>query len=171
MLSPMSGIFRRLLLGSTKTISGTVYGTIVVMTALAAGGPAFADEPWRLVAVVVLTAVIFWFAHVYADGLGESIALGRRLDISELEAIARREVSILLAVVLPALALILGAVGVIGYASAVWLAVGVGTATLAAQGVRYAQVEGLGPAGTALTIGVNLALGLAIVGLKLVFAH
>ena len=59
----------------------------------------------------------------------------------------------------------------IGHASAVWLAIGIGTATLAAQGVRYAQVEGLGPAGTALTIGVNIALGLAIVGLKLVFAH
>ena len=167
----MSGIFRRLLLGSTKTISGTVYGTIVVMTGLAAGGPAFEDEPWRLVAVVVLTALVFWFAHVYSDGLGESIALGRRLDMSELEAIARRELSILLAVVLPTLALILGAIGLIGHAAAVWLAIGVGTATLAAQGVRYAHVEGLGRAGTALTIAVNVGLGLAIVLLKVIFAH
>ena len=59
----------------------------------------------------------------------------------------------------------------IGHAAAVWLAIGVGTATLAAQGVRYAHVEGLGRAGTALTIAVNVGLGLAIVLLKVIFAH
>jgi hypothetical protein len=167
----MRGIFRRLLLGSTKTISGTVYGTIVVMAALAAGGPGFEDDPWRLLIVVVVTALIFWIAHVYADGLGESIALGRRLDISELKTIARREQSILLAGALPALALLLGALGWIGETFAVWLSLGIATATLAAQGVRYAQVERLGPGGTALTIAVNLALGLAIVAMKVILAH
>jgi hypothetical protein len=164
-------LFARLLLGSTETISGTVYGTIVVMAALAAGGSAFEHEPWRLVAIVVVTAVIFWFAHVYADGLGESIALGRRLDISELEVIARRELSILLAVVLPALALILGAIGVIRDSAAVWLALGVAAATLAAQGIRYARVERLTPLATAVTIAVNLGLGLAIVAIKVFLAH
>jgi hypothetical protein len=76
-----------------------------------------------------------------------------------------------MAVVLPAVALLLGAVGVVRDTGAVWLALGVATATLAAQGVRYARVEGLGPAGTALTITVNLALGLAIVAVKVVLAH
>jgi len=167
----MSGVFRRLLLGSPSTISGTVYGTIVVMAALTAGGPSFEHEPWRLLTVVVVTALIFWFAHVYADGLGESIALGRRLDVSELQTIARREMSILLAVVLPALALLLGAIGVIRDVGAVWLALGICVATLAAQGIRYAQLERLGRAATAWTIAVNLALGLAIVALKVALAH
>ncbi|HEY7147840.1 MAG TPA: hypothetical protein VH420_00195 [Gaiellaceae bacterium] len=167
----MPGLFSRLLLGSTRTIAGTVYGTIVVMAAMAAGGPSFEHEPWRLLTIVVVTAVIFWIAHVYAHGLGESIALGRRLDISELETIARRELSILLAVVLPALALLLGAIGVVRDTAAVWLALGVATATLAAQGVRYARVERLGRAGTALAIAVNLGLGLAIVAVKVALAH
>jgi hypothetical protein len=167
----VAGLFSRLLLGSPRTISGTVYGTIVVMAALAAGGPSFEHEPWRLLTIVVVTAVIFWVAHVYADGLAESLSLGRRLDVSELKAIARREVSILMAVVLPAVALLLGAVGVVRDTGAVWLALGVATATLAAQGVRYARVEELGPAGTALTITVNLALGLAIVAVKVLLAH
>ena len=167
----MSGLLRRLVLGSSSTISGTVYGTIVVMAALTAGGPSFEHEPWRLLIVVVVTAVIFWFAHVYADGLGESIALGRRLDVPELAAIARREMSILLAVVLPALSLLLGALGVLGDATAVWLSVGICVATLAAQGFRYAQLERLGRAATAWTIAVNLALGLAIVAVKVALAH
>jgi hypothetical protein len=165
------GLFRLLLLGSTKTIAGTVYGTIVVMAALAAGAPAFEDEPWRLVVIVVVTAVIFWIAHVYADGLGESVALGRRLDMRELEAIARREFSILLAVVLPALALVLGAVGIIRESRAIWLSLAVATATLAAQGIRYARVERLGPLAATLTIAVNLGLGLSIVAVKVFLAH
>jgi hypothetical protein len=163
--------FRRLLLGSADTIAGTVYGTIVVMAALTAGGPAFEDEPWRLVVIVAATALIFWFAHVYADGLGESIGLGRRLDLPEVGAIARRELSILLAGVLPTLALVLGALDVIGHKSAVWLAVGVATATLAAQGVRYARVEKLSRGGEVLTISVNLGLGLGLVLLKVLLAH
>ena len=167
----MSGAFRRLLLGSAGTIAGTVYGTIVVMAAVTAGGPAFEDRPWRLIIVVAATAVVFWFAHVYADGLGESIALGRRLDLAELGAIARRELSILLAAILPILALGLGAFGVVGHAAAVWLALGVATASLAAQGARYAQLEKLSPGGTALSIAVNLGLGLAIVVLKVALSH
>jgi hypothetical protein len=167
----MSGVFRRLLLGSSSTIAGTVYGTIVVMAAITAGGPAFEDEPWRLIVIVSATALIFWFAHVYADGLGESIALGRRLDLPELGAIARREVSILLAGVLPTLALMLGGVGLVGHGTAVWIALGVGTGALAAQGVRYAHVEHLSRGGEILSISVNLGLGLAIVALKVALAH
>ena len=167
----MNSFFVRLLLGSSETIAGTVYGTIVVMAALTAGGPAFEDHPWRLIVVVAATALIFWFAHVYADGLGESIALGRRLDVPELGAIARRELSILLAAVLPTLALVLGALSVVGHAAAVWLALGVATATLAAQGARYARLERLSRGGTTLVIAVNLGLGLAIVALKVAVAH
>jgi hypothetical protein len=167
----MENVFRRLLLGSPSTIAGTVYGTIVVMAALTAGGPAFEDKPWRLVIVVATTALIFWLAHIYAHGLGESIALGHRLDRPELGAIARRELSILLAAILPTLALILGALGVIGHATAVWLAIGVATATLAAQGVRYAQVESLSRRGTVIAVSVNLGLGLAIVAVKVALAH
>ena len=167
----MSGLLRRLLFGSPSTIAGTVYGTIIVMAALTAGGPAFDDRPWELVVVVSVTALVFWLAHVYAHGLGESIALGRRLDLAELGAIARREVTILLAAVLPVLALFLGALGIVRHSSAVWLAMGVATATLAAQGVRYARVERLSRGGEALTIAVNLGLGLVIVVLKVLVQH
>ena len=167
----MNRTFAQLLLGSPRTIAGTVYGTIVVLAALAGGGSAFEHRPWELVTVVIVTSVVFWIAHVYSHGLGESIALGHRLDILELSAIARRELSILLAVVLPAFALVLGAVGLIGDRAAVWLAVGVAVATLTAQGVRYARVEKLGRVGTALAIAVNLALGLAIVALKVAIGH
>lgn len=161
----------RLFYGSPTTIAGTVYGTIVVLAVLAAGGKAFEHDLWGLTAIVVITVVVLWVAHVYAHGLAESLQLDRRLDAAELGAIARRELAIPLAAVAPTAVLVLGAVGLLRGRTAVWLAVGIGVATLALQGVRYAKVERLGPTGTLVAVAVNLALGLAIIALKLVVVH
>ena len=99
--------------GSSETIAGTVYGTIIVMATLVAGAPAFRDDLWHLLAIVVVTTLVFWAAHIYAHGLAESLQLGRRLNGSELAQIAHRERAMGLAVVLPAAALVIGALGVI----------------------------------------------------------
>jgi hypothetical protein len=118
-----------------------------------------------------MVGVVFWVAHVYAHGLGESLDMGHRLTTSELAAIARRESSILLAAVVPVAMIVLGAVGAFALDTALWLAVGVGVATLAVQGVRYARLERLTPAGTIITVAVNVALGLLIALLKALLAH
>jgi hypothetical protein len=67
--------------------------------------------------------------------------------------------------------LALGALGIIRDSTAVWLAVGICVLTLAVQGFRYAFLERLGWVGTLVSVAINLALGLAIVGLKVVVAH
>jgi hypothetical protein len=161
----------RVVFGSRKTIAGTVYGTIVVLTVLAAAGKAFEHDLWRLVALVVVTVLVLWLAHVYSDGLGESLQLDRRLDAAELGAIARRELAIPLAAVAPTALLVLGAVGVLRGRTAVWLAVGIGVATLGLQGLRYALLERLGRVGTLVSVAVNVALGLAIVAVKVLVVH
>ena len=115
--------------------------------------------------------LIFWAAHVYSHGLGESLNLGRRLTASELRAIGRRESPILLAGVLPGVVIVLGALGVLGHTPALWLATGVGVATLTIQGVRYALLERLSRVETMLTITANLALGLVTVVLQALPAH
>ena len=147
-----------------------VYGTIVVMATLSI---AFAGESelWRLLGIVAGTSLIFWVAHLYAHGLAESIERQRRLTRQETIAVTRRELGILLAAVGPLLALLLGAIGLFQADTAVWLAFAVGLATLAAEGVRYARLEGFGHAGTAAVVAVNLALGLIVVGLKVAISH
>lgn len=162
---------KRLIAGTRQTIAGTVYGTIVVLSVVTAGAKAFEHDPWGLAVIAAITTVVFWVAHVYSQGLGESLNVGRRLTTSELAAIARRESSILLAAVLLVAMLVLGAFGVFAVRTALWLAVGVGIAALAVQGVRYARLERLGRIGTIVTVGVNLALGLVIVVLKALLAH
>jgi hypothetical protein len=157
--------------GSAHTIAGTVYGTIVAMSALAAGASAYSHELWRLTVVVAVGSVVFWIAHVYAHSLGETITLGRRMSLGEFASVAHREVSIVFAAILPACALALGAADVIGDNAAVWLALGAGTATLGVQGVRYARVEHLGPVATFFAVATNVGLGLVIIALKVLVSH
>ena len=158
------------LLGTRGGIASTVYGTVVVMATLTVG---YASEkrPWKLFVIVATTAVVLWIAHLYAHGLSESISRNRRLTWNELTEIARREIGILLAAGFPSAALLLGAIGVLKETSAVWLALAIGLATLAAEGVRYARIERLGVLATLAVIAGNLALGLFVVLLKIVVAH
>jgi len=157
--------------GSSETIAGTVYGTIIVMATLVAGAPAFRDKLWNFLVILVVTTLVFWAAHIYAHGLAESLQLGRRLTRRELAHIAHRERAMGLAVVLPAVALVLGALGVIRGSLAIWLALGLGVAALATQGLRYAQLERLSALGTTVVVGLNLALGVSLVLLKVIVVH
>lgn len=156
---------------SAGVIAGTVYGTIVVMGALAAGAQGGITNAWELAGIVAGTVIVLWIAHVYSHALAETIARDRRLDRAELVSVARRELAIPLAAVGPVAALVLGAVGVLQESTAGWLAMGLGLVTLAVAGIRYAGVERLGPLATTLTVAVNVALGLLIVGLKAGLAH
>ena len=165
------GRANRLLFGSASRIAGTVYGTIVVMATVTAGAQGDDTDAWRLAVVVGVTVLVLWAAHLYAHVLAESIERRRRLDRAELGAVARREWSIPAAAVAPIAALVLAAFGVLGEQTAVWLALGIGVATLGVQGARYAALEQLGRTGTVTVIAVNVLLGLVIVGMKALLAH
>ena len=160
----------RVVFGSRESIAGTVYGTIVVMGAIAAGATTD-PRPGKLAGAVSATVVVLWIAHVYSDALAETVKLGRRLDWAELASVARRELAIPLAGVAPVISLVLGELGVLRESTAGWLAMGFGLATLLIQGIRYAGVERMGRLGTAVTVGINLGLGLLIVGLKAGLGH
>jgi hypothetical protein len=159
-----------LVVGVGDGIAGTVYGTVIAMAAVAAGS-AGGTPPGRLAALVAATVVLVWVAHVYAHGLAESIARGRRVDAEELWSLSRRELPIALAAVAPVSALVLGALGVLTARVAVWLALGVCLVALVVQGVRYARVEALGRTEKFAVVVANLALGLLVVALKAAVVH
>jgi hypothetical protein len=161
----------RLVQGSTETIAGTVYGTIVVLSMLTAGAASYGEDPWRLVAIVSSGTAVLWAAHVYSHGLGESMRARRHLAGHEILAIARRESSILLAAVLPVAAIALGAASVLSERLALWLAVGLGVAALTVQALRYARLERLRAIETAGVVAVNLVFGLIFVVLKTILVH
>jgi len=155
--------------GMGDRIASTVYGTITAMATVTAFGRH--TDPWRLAELVAATALVFWIAHLYAHGLSESISLREPLRPGALAPIARREFGIVLAAVLPITALVLGALSVLRESSAVWLALGIGLATLAIEGARYARLERFGLTGALAAIAANLVLGLLVVLLKVTVAH
>jgi hypothetical protein len=156
--------------GVGRGIASTVYGTIVTMATLTA---AYATEkdPWRLAAIVASTALVLWVAHLYAHALSETIAQGARPGRRTLYAIARIEIGILFAAVAPVIALALGAGGVLREPAAIWLALSIGLVTLAVEGFRFARLEHFSLWRTLVATGVNLALGLLVVLLKVTVEH
>jgi hypothetical protein len=162
---------RRLVLGSHREIAGTVYGTTVVMATVVAGSRDSAADPWGLAVITGATVVVLWLAHVYSGALADSINRSQPLNRRQLGAIAGQEISIPLAAVAPVGALALAGADVVQLRTAVWVALGIGVATLVIQGLRYARIERLGRLGTATAVCLNLALGLFIVALNALLVH
>jgi hypothetical protein len=154
-----------------ERLGGFVYGTIVVLSVIVTGLKAFPDALWHVALLVAVTTVVFWLAHVYAHGIAFSIGREEHLSLTELRGIARQEASIVGSGVPPEIALVLGATGVLSDQVATWSAFGLGLAVLALVGVRFARIEHLGAAQTIFAVLTNLALGLVLIGLKVLVVH
>jgi hypothetical protein len=154
-----------------ERLSGFIYGTIIALAVLVAGAKAYPHAAGRIAALVAITSVVFWLAHVYSHALAHSVAKDEHLSLADLRYIARREASIIEAAVPLCAALLLGAVGLVSTKIAVWIALLLGLAVLAAQGIVFARAERLGPLGTLTVVTVNVGLGVLLVALKLLVAH
>jgi hypothetical protein len=154
-----------------ERLGGFVYGTIVVLSVIVTGLKAFPDALWHVALLVAVTTVVFWLAHVYAHGIAFSIGREEHLSLTELRGIARQETSIVGSGVPPEIALVLGATGVLSDQVATWSAFGLGLAVLALVGVQFARIEHLGAAQTIFAVLTNLALGLVLIGLKVLVVH
>ena len=154
-----------------ERLGGFIYGTIVVLAVIVAGARAYEHDSSKIAALAAATVVALWLAHVYAHGVAHSVSRTEHLSFAELRRIARREGSIVEAAVPPIAALLLGAVGLVSTKGAVWLALGLGMLVLAAQGVAVARIERLGWLATLGLVTANLALGVVLIGLKLVVTH
>jgi hypothetical protein len=135
------------------------------------GEEAFRLETGHVALMVLMTTLVFWLAHVYAHSLAHSVKTGTRVSRRDVLRIARHESSIVEAAVLPVSMLVLGKLGLFTLHTAVWLGVACGIGVLVAQGIRYARLEHLGPLATLAIAGVNLGIGLALVGLKIFVGH
>ena len=164
-----AGHFSRSAIG--ERLGGFIYGTLIVLAVVVAGARAYPHDAGRIAALVVVTSVVFWVAHVYAHALAHSVAHDEHLSLAEVRYVARREASILEAAVPPLAALLLGAFGVLSTKTAVWVAFGLGLVVLAVEGVTYARVERLGWLGTLVVLGANVGLGLALVAVKVFLTH
>lgn len=157
------------LLAQGDNLASGIYGTILVMSVIAAAD--FDQNLWRSLGVVVLTAFVFWLAHVYAHALAVSLDERTGLSAAAVRRVAMREWPLLQAAALPSFVLLLGALGVFGTKLTYRLALGVGLAALVAWGFAFARKQRLSPVATLVVVVVNAAFGLFIVALKEIVAH
>jgi hypothetical protein len=154
-----------------ERLGGFIYGTILALAVLVGGAKAYPHDAWKIVLLLAVTATVFWLAHLYAHSLAHVVALDQHLSLAELRRIGRHESSIIEAALPPLAALLLAAFGLISTKAAVWIAYGLGLAVLMFSGLVFARVERLGWVATLVVVALNVALGLALVALKLVVTH
>jgi hypothetical protein len=154
-----------------ERLGGFIYGTIVALAGIVAEARAYPDQPALVALLTAVTSSVFWLAHVYAHGLGQSVARDQHLHFGELREIARHEFSIVEAAFPPVVPILLAAVGILAASTAYWLAFALGLAVLTLEGIRFARIERLGLLGTLGVVAVNLGLGLLLVFLKLFVTH
>ena len=139
-----------------------VYGTILAASLLIAvgGGPGI-----RLLGIIG-TGVVFWLAHAHVTLIRRVVRDGEHIHLPEVRHALAQEWPLVQAGVSPAAPMALAYLGLIGTERAVQAGLAICLIGLVAWGLVVARAAGLTRRQTAVAVGVNVALGLALVGLK-----
>lgn len=134
------------------------------MVAAAAHNPATID---RAALIVLGTSVVFWLAHVYSLALAARMVLRRPVRRDEMTSLALAEWPMLQSSWPILAALMLGVTGIVGYATAVDLAMAAGIVALFTYGLVIRRQEAMHWPRALLNAVTAAAFGLAILALKL----
>jgi hypothetical protein len=157
---------RPLVLRTSGSATEGVYGLILATSVIAVSREHHPSDAGRVALTVLVTAAVFWLAHVYAHMLGAGVSQARRPTRTEL-AHALAEHWSLVEVIFPVvLVLGLGAIGLIPDRAALVTATVIGLVELAAAGGYAAIARGAGWRATVASAAIALALGLVVVLLK-----
>jgi hypothetical protein len=147
-------------------LAGAVYGQIlstgVVITAAEYDESGTSD----ILVTVVGTMLVFWAAHAYAEVISRHVRRGWPLPWREVRAAMAHEWPIAQSALPAAVALGLGAVGVLSYDASVDLAIGFGVAALFGWGLLIGFRQNLGWPATLGTAAVAGTFGLLLVLLE-----
>jgi hypothetical protein len=148
-------------------LTSSIYGTVLTIALIAAYSAEEDLDPVLIATALLVTLGVFWLAHSQAELLAMRYAVGHPLSRGEMRSHLRHAWPMVEAGFPPVAALLLGTLGLIDDGTAVTLALTVGIAELAAWGIAIGVRERLGLLRTAAVTAINVSLGLAVVGLKL----
>ena len=159
---------RALFMARREDASGSIYGTIVVAGTIVGAAEA-THSILEIAETVIVTLVIYWVAHAYAEARGHAIPAASVWVEAGHELIA--ESTMITACILPVAALLvasaLGADFEVATSIALWFAV----AALFAWGLVAAHRTQLSGTRQLLSGVVFGLLGVVVVGLKTVIVH
>jgi hypothetical protein len=152
--------------GEQSNPARAIYGAILVMAVIIAISHDDTVSSAAILGAVAATTLVFYLAHVYAEALGNRVAGGPTQAFANVRAAAIHEWPLVEAALLPVIALLLGVIGIVGRDTAVSIAIGAGVVELFAWGIAAGRMLKLS-LGKTIGVGVaNGALGLLMVGLK-----
>ena len=143
-----------------------VYGLVLATAVIAISRESDPSNAGQAAISMLVTALVFWLAHVYARLLGGALSPDGRLTRAAVARAMREEWSVVEVAIPLVLILGLGAIGVMPERAALIAATVLALVELAAMGAYAAMRQGAGPGGTLLSAAIALALGLSIVLLK-----
>ena len=150
-----------------RDYSSAVYGSVLAATVVVSSGDLRA--PGVLALLLIVSGVVFWFAHVYAVTVA---GVHGGWQVGALRAGLRHEWPVAFAAVPPAIAAIVcGSLPNVSVTDGVWAALVVAIGEQQLWG--YAAVRNAKLKGTALTVTIllNIVMGFIIVGLKFGVGH
>jgi hypothetical protein len=158
--------WRPLVLRTSGSATEGIYGLILATAVIAISRELDPSDAGEAALSTLVTALVFWLAHVYARLLGKGVSHDRSSSLGAV-AMTMREKWSLVEVAIPlVLVLALGAIGVIPDRAALVVATALALVELAATGAYAAVTRGAGPARTFASAMIAVALGLLIVLLK-----
>jgi hypothetical protein len=152
----------------SPSLVGAIEGTIIATAIVAGLDESDSVGAGRAFWILLATGTFYWVAHVYADLLADRIKGHHRMSRDAVVAVMSREWPLLQSSFVLAVPLAFGAAGVLREDIALdlsWLA---GVAALVGWGVVFSRKEGHGPAGVVAAAALNAAVGLVIVGFKVI---
>jgi len=153
-----------------ERVTAAAYGTVLVLSSLALlkSDNVSSGLGWELVTSVGLAT---WFAHLFAEVVGEHVRRGAPIDREELGRAVVDGVPILLAAVPPAAILGLGALDVLEASVALWLALGVALLQLVGVGALAGAAVSTSRRSPWVYAAVTAVFGLAVVTIKVALTH
>jgi hypothetical protein len=145
--------------------SGAVYGVIVI-GALLAGESGRHETYLDTISSAVVAAALYWLAHAYAGVLGRRLSSGERLTASAPAQALWRDLAVIRGAAIPLVALVLTALAGAGQQSAVTAALWSAVASLVGLELLAGLRSGASRGELVLDATVGMAMGLAILALK-----
>lgn len=157
---------RPLVIRTSGSATEGIYGLILATAVITVSRELDPTDAGRAALTTLVTALVYWLAHVYARLLGEAVSHGGTPSRATMAEAIRERWSLVEVAIPLVLVLALGAIGAVPDSTALVLATVVALVELAATGAYAARRRGAGPAGTIASAAIASALGLAIVLLK-----
>ncbi|MET9425769.1 hypothetical protein ABZY06_34635 [Streptomyces sp. NPDC006540] len=150
--------------------TGGVYGSMLAASVVIGAGSLGSFPRTELVLLLLVTALVFWIAHVHAQLFGARLAQ-QAPDRRVVLRVCREEWPIVNAAVPPAAAVAVSPLLGLDVRGALWLALSVAVAGQVGWSMAAARRAGAPPRLMAVTASVNLLLGLLIVSFKIFLTH